>query len=73
MGGCVARAWAMNSWTEGCLLPHAAYYFCAPPGLGRGGQQLQACRKAYIQSIELLVALANLQVRAGPAIFSWAA
>ena len=30
-------------------------------GLGRGGQQLQACRKSYIQSIELLVALANLQ------------
>jgi V-type H+-transporting ATPase subunit D len=30
-------------------------------GLGRGGQQLQSCRKAYIQSIELLVALANLQ------------
>lgn len=30
-------------------------------GLGRGGQQLQSCRKSYIQSIELLVALANLQ------------
>ncbi|KAG1679398.1 hypothetical protein FOA52_007689 [Chlamydomonas sp. UWO 241] len=30
-------------------------------GLGRGGQQLQHCRKAYIESIELLVALANLQ------------
>ncbi|GAX73769.1 hypothetical protein CEUSTIGMA_g1220.t1 [Chlamydomonas eustigma] len=30
-------------------------------GLGRGGQQLQSCRKSYIKSIELLVALANLQ------------
>lgn len=30
-------------------------------GLGRGGQQLQNCRKSYITAIELLVALANLQ------------
>lgn len=30
-------------------------------GLGKGGQQLQGCRKAYLQSIQLLVQLANLQ------------
>mmetsp|Transcript_33764 Transcript_33764/g.74806 ORF Transcript_33764/g.74806 Transcript_33764/m.74806 type:complete len:265 (-) Transcript_33764:501-1295(-) len=30
-------------------------------GLGRGGQQLQSSRKSYLQAIELLVALANLQ------------
>lgn len=32
-----------------------------PPGLGRGGQQLQNCRKAYQQAVEVLAALANLQ------------
>lgn len=30
-------------------------------GLGRGGQQIQSCRKAYLSTIELLVGLANLQ------------
>lgn len=30
-------------------------------GLARGGQQVQACRAAYIKSIELLVELASLQ------------
>ncbi|GLC45940.1 hypothetical protein PLESTF_000714700 [Pleodorina starrii] len=30
-------------------------------GLGRGGQQLQNCRKAYLSAVELLVQLANLQ------------
>ncbi|KAG2497054.1 hypothetical protein HYH03_005052 [Edaphochlamys debaryana] len=30
-------------------------------GLGRGGQQLQSCRKAYQSAVELLVQLANLQ------------
>lgn len=30
-------------------------------GLGRGGQQLQNCRKAYQQAVEVLAALANLQ------------
>jgi V-type H+-transporting ATPase subunit D len=30
-------------------------------GLGRGGQQLQQCRKAYLNAVELLVQLANLQ------------
>lgn len=30
-------------------------------GLARGGQQVQACRAAYIKSIELLVELATLQ------------
>mmetsp|Transcript_27983 Transcript_27983/g.51688 ORF Transcript_27983/g.51688 Transcript_27983/m.51688 type:complete len:258 (-) Transcript_27983:518-1291(-) len=30
-------------------------------GLGKGGQQLQSCRKAYIKAVELLVQLANLQ------------
>lgn len=40
-------------------IPHMAVFPCA--GLGRGGQQLQNCRKAYIESIELLVQLANLQ------------
>lgn len=31
-------------------------------GLGRGGQQLQSCKKAYVSAVELLVQLANLQV-----------
>ncbi|KAK4389476.1 V-type proton ATPase subunit D [Sesamum angolense] len=30
-------------------------------GLARGGQQIQACRAAYVKSIELLVELATLQ------------
>ncbi|GFH33147.1 v-type proton ATPase subunit D, partial [Haematococcus lacustris] len=30
-------------------------------GLGRGGQQLQNCRKAYLQAVEVLATLANLQ------------
>jgi len=30
-------------------------------GLGRGGQQIQACRKAYLEALKLLVQLANLQ------------
>jgi len=30
-------------------------------GLARGGQQIQACRKSYVKSIELLVELASLQ------------
>eukprot|EP00879_Flechtneria_rotunda_P027192 GHRR01029071.1.p2 GENE.GHRR01029071.1~~GHRR01029071.1.p2 ORF type:complete len:268 (+),score=106.48 GHRR01029071.1:445-1248(+) len=30
-------------------------------GLGKGGQQIQSCRKAYILAIQLLVQLANLQ------------
>ena len=30
-------------------------------GLGKGGQQTQSCRKAYIQAVDLLVKLANLQ------------
>jgi len=30
-------------------------------GLGRGGQQLQSCRKAYLAAVETLAALANLQ------------
>eukprot|EP00955_Chlamydomonas_euryale_P060433 357715-Chlamydomonas_euryale.AAC.14 len=37
------------------------HYPCSLAGLGRGGQQLQNCRKAYIETIELLVQLANLQ------------
>lgn len=32
-----------------------------PPGLGKGGQQIQSCRKAYLSAIQLLVQLANLQ------------
>lgn len=30
-------------------------------GLGKGGQQIQSCRKAYLSAIQLLVQLANLQ------------
>jgi V-type H+-transporting ATPase subunit D len=30
-------------------------------GLGKGGQQIQACRKAYVSAVQLLVQLANLQ------------
>jgi V-type H+-transporting ATPase subunit D len=30
-------------------------------GLGKGGQQVQACRRAYVGAVRLLVALANLQ------------
>jgi V-type H+-transporting ATPase subunit D len=30
-------------------------------GLGKGGQQVQACRKAYVSAVQLLVQLANLQ------------
>ncbi|KAF8071164.1 SOL1 [Scenedesmus sp. PABB004] len=30
-------------------------------GLGKGGQQIQSCRKAYVGAIQLLVQLANLQ------------
>jgi V-type H+-transporting ATPase subunit D len=29
--------------------------------LGKGGQQIQSCRKAYLSAIQLLVQLANLQ------------
>lgn len=34
---------------------------CTAAGLGKGGQQIQSCRKAYISAIQLLVQLANLQ------------
>jgi hypothetical protein len=34
---------------------------CPLPGLGKGGQQIQTCRKSYISAIKLLVQLANLQ------------
>lgn len=30
-------------------------------GLGRGGQQVQSCRKAYLQAATLMVKLASLQ------------
>lgn len=30
-------------------------------GLGRGGQQIQNCRRAYLSALELLVQIANLQ------------
>lgn len=30
-------------------------------GLGKGGQQVQACRKTYLETLELLVELASLQ------------
>jgi V-type H+-transporting ATPase subunit D len=30
-------------------------------GLGKGGQQVQACRRAYVGAVRVLVALANLQ------------
>lgn len=30
-------------------------------GLGKGGQQIQACRKSYLSAIELLVEIASLQ------------
>lgn len=30
-------------------------------GLGKGGQQVQACRKTYVETIDLLVELASLQ------------
>lgn len=30
-------------------------------GLGRGGQQLQSCKKSYIHALKLLIELANLQ------------
>jgi len=30
-------------------------------GLGKGGQQIQTCRKSYVSAIKLLVQLANLQ------------
>lgn len=42
-------------------MPSCAHHMQLAAGLGRGGQQLQQCRQAYIKSIELLVALANLQ------------
>jgi len=32
-------------------------------GLGRGGQQVQQCKKAFKQAVELLVELASMQVR----------
>jgi H(+)-transporting ATP synthase subunit D len=35
--------------------------FHLPAGLGKGGQQIQGCRKAYLSAIQLLVQLANLQ------------
>jgi V-type H+-transporting ATPase subunit D len=30
-------------------------------GLGKGGQQIQSCRKSYILAVELLIELASLQ------------
>jgi hypothetical protein len=39
------------------LLPGA----CLCSGLGKGGQQMQSCRKAYVSALQLLVQLANLQ------------
>lgn len=49
-----------------CLARRLAVYSCVyqldTAGLGRGGQQLQSCRKAYLSAVELLVQLANLQV-----------
>lgn len=39
---------------------HAALVH-TPAGLGKGGKQIQNCRKAYLQAIQTLVQLANLQ------------
>lgn len=50
----------------GVKLPKFEYFIDgetknALTGLARGGQQIQACRAAYVKSIELLVELASLQ------------
>jgi V-type H+-transporting ATPase subunit D len=39
-------------------LAHSTISFA---GLGKGGQQIQTCRKSYVSAIKLLVQLANLQ------------
>ena len=43
------------------LVGLATEYTYESVGLGRGGQQLQSCRKTYISTMELLVSLANFQ------------
>ncbi|KAL8516135.1 hypothetical protein ACS0TY_014706 [Phlomoides rotata] len=59
----------VRSYTDniaGVKLPKFEYFFDGETkndltGLARGGQQIQACRAAYVKSIELLVELASLQ------------
>jgi hypothetical protein len=57
----IATRAATGEGVENELINQHHHASALATGLGRGGQQLQQCRKAYIQSIELLVALANLQ------------
>jgi hypothetical protein len=52
------------AWPCSALITHFPAYSPlpnCPAGLGKGGQQIQGCRKAYLSAIQLLVQLANLQ------------
>lgn len=52
---------AMTTFTHTPAAMHTSLlHFCCT-GLGKGGQQIQSCRKAYLSAIQLLVQLANLQ------------
>jgi len=53
---------------SGCSFSHSALGLLTITvfeltGLGRGGQQVQQCKKAFKQAVELLVELASMQVR----------
>jgi len=52
---------------SGCSFSHSALGLLTITvfeltGLGRGGQQVQQCKKAFKQAVELLVELASMQV-----------
>jgi H(+)-transporting ATP synthase subunit D len=54
-----SHACALQQSVYVCIAVHFPANF--PAGLGKGGQQIQGCRKAYLSAIQLLVQLANLQ------------
>jgi len=68
---CAARFWKRGLILEPLLsheecpadrcVPWGQASLNANAGLGRGGQQLQSCRKAYQKAVDVLATLANLQ------------
>ena len=49
----------MTFWIRALIFSCAVFELT---GLGRGGQQVQQCKKAFKQAVELLVELASMQV-----------
>ena len=68
VGAANVRVKAQTDNVAGVKLPKFEHYLegvdnakADMTGLGKGGKQLQNCKKAYLQSVQLLVELASLQ------------